>query len=252
MNEETKGIFRLALKGITLTVICDNNPYEKGLETAWGFSCVITAAEKTILFDTGPAASLLLDNMSRLAIEPNSIEIVVLSHIHDDHTGGLEGFLAKNPSVVVYLPEAFPKKFKDKVKGYGTKIVEVEQPLKICEGIFSTGRLRGWIKEQALVIQTEGGLIIITGCAHPGIVKIVNAARDLFKDEVLLVMGGFHLEWTSTARVEKIISTFRRLNVRYAGPCHCTGEKARNLFGKHFGENYINIGAGKIINIADD
>jgi len=255
-----------------ITVVYDNNPYKQELETAWGLSAFITGHEKTILFDTGGDGSLLLNNMEKLAIDPDSIDIVVLSHIHPDHTGGLGSLLEKNPNVTVYLPESFPKKFKDNVQDNGAKIVEVEQPMKICENVYSTGQLGKWIKEQSLVIQTDKGLILITGCAHPGIVNIVNPvrssrqrgtgaecltsngvniAKDLVKDDILLVMGGFHLEWATKGKIEKIISAFKQWHVRYVGPCHCTGDKARALFEKHFGSNYINIGAGKVITLAD-
>jgi len=189
--------------------------------------------------------------MQKLGIEPNSIDTVVLSHIHGDHTGGLGGLLEKNHSVTVYLPESFPKRFKDNVQDKGAKIVEVEQSLNICENVYSTGQLGMLIKEQSLVIRTDRGLIVITGCAHPGIVKIVNTAKDLLKDDVFLVMGGFHLEWATAGKIGKIISAFERLGVRYVGPCHCTGEKARALFEEHFGENYINIGAGKTMTMAE-
>ena len=234
-----------------ITVVYDNNPFKEGLQTAWGFSCLITGTEKTILFDTGGDSSILLNNMEKLAIEPNSIDTVVLSHIHGDHTGGLGGFLEKNSNVIVYLPKSFSKRFKDNVQAYGAKIVEAEQSLKVCEDVYSTGWLGTLIKEQSLIIRTEAGLIVMTGCAHPGIVKIVDTAGDLLKDDILLVMGGFHLEWATAGKIEKIISAFERLNVRYAGPCHCSGDKARAAFEKHFGGNYINIGAGKVIAPAD-
>ncbi len=235
---------------MTITVVYDNNPYREGVQTGWGFSCLLTIAEKTILFDTGDGDSLL-GNMEKLEVEPNSIDTVVLSHIHGDHTGGLNSFLEKNPEVTVYLPESFPEKFKDNVRGYGAKIVEVEQHCKICENVYSTGLLGKWRKEQSLIIRTEAGLIIIIGCAHPGIVKIVSEAKDLLKDDILLVMGGFHLEWTTKGKIEKIILAFKQMGVRYVGPCHCTSHKARRLFEKHFGENYINIGAGGVITLAD-
>ena len=231
---------------MTITVVYDNNPYKQGLETGWGFSCLITGTEKIILFDTGRDHSLL-NNMEKLAIEPSSIDTVVLSHIHGDHTGGLNSFLEKNSGVTVYLPKSFPKKFKDNVRSCEAKIVAVEQSLKICENVYSTGQLGKWIKEQSLIIRTEAGLIVIAGCAHPGIVKIVNTAKELLKDDILLVMGGFHLEWATKGKIEKIISTFRQLNVHYADPCHGSGDKARRLFEKHFCKNYINIGAGKVI-----
>jgi 7,8-dihydropterin-6-yl-methyl-4-(beta-D-ribofuranosyl)aminobenzene 5'-phosphate synthase len=238
------------MQDINITVVYDNNPHKRGLESRWGFSCLIGGAEKTILFDTGPNSSLL-GNMGKLAVEPDSIDMVVLSHIHPDHTGGLESFLETKPDVTVYLPESFPKGFKDKVRGYGARVVEGEQPMEICADVHSTGQLGKWIKEQALIIRTDKGLILIMGCAHPGIVNIVNAAKDLLKEDILFVMGGFHLEWAGKSKIEKIISTFKQLGVRYAGPCHCTGAKARKLFEEHFGRNYINIGAGKVITLAD-
>jgi len=253
MKEQSESILQGGLTSPVITIICDNNPYTEGLETAWGFSCLISGTEKTILFDTGPNGRLLLDNMAKLAVEPESIDTVFLSHIHGDHTGGLHGFLERNSDVTVYLPKSFPKRFKREVEGTGAQIVEAEQPLKICENVYSTGRLGRLIKEQSLIVQTEKGLIVITGCAHPGIVKIIDAARQLLKEDVFLVMGGFHLEWASSRKIEKIISAFKRLNVRYVGPCHCSGDKARTLFEKHFGPEYkyINIGAGKVINTAD-
>ena len=173
-----------AVKNLSITVSYDNNPYKERLTTAWGFSCVIRGTEKTILFDTGGDGSILLTNMEKLGIDPKEIDLVVLSHIHGDHVGGLSRFLEKNPEVVVYLPKSFPKGFKDGVKEYGAKIVEVQGPLKICEEVYSTGELGTWIKEQSLIIYTEKGLIVITGCAHPGIVKIVDKAKDLVKDDV--------------------------------------------------------------------
>jgi 7,8-dihydropterin-6-yl-methyl-4-(beta-D-ribofuranosyl)aminobenzene 5'-phosphate synthase len=251
MNQDTEAISTPGVSDLTIKVVFDNNPYMEGLKTAWGFSALITGTEKAILFDTGGDGSLLLSNMKKLAIEPNDIDVVVLSHIHGDHTGGLAGFLQKNCNVTVFMPESFPKKFKENVQKYGAQTVDVNQPLKICENVYSTGQLGILIKEQSLIIHTKASLIVITGCAHPGIVKILTKAKDLRKDDILLVMGGFHLEWATKGGIEKIISAFKQLDVRYVGPCHCTGEKARNLFEKHFGKNYINIGAGKVITLSD-
>jgi 7,8-dihydropterin-6-yl-methyl-4-(beta-D-ribofuranosyl)aminobenzene 5'-phosphate synthase len=106
------------MQDVNITIVCDNNPYKEGLETRWGFSCLVGGPEKTILFDTGPGGSLLV-NMEKLAIEPQSIDTVVLSHVHPDHTGGLEGFLEKKPDVTVYLPKSFPERFKDNVQAQG-------------------------------------------------------------------------------------------------------------------------------------
>ena len=250
MNEKKETVPIFDVNNLTITVIYDNNPYKQGLETDWGFSCLITGTEKTILFDTGGDGELLLGNMEKLAIAADSIDTIVLSHIHSDHTGGLRSFLQKNPQITVYLPKSFPERFKDDIRNYQANLIEVEQSLKICEDVYSTGQLGIWIKEQSLIVRTDKGLVIITGCAHPGIVKTVNTAKELLKDDILLVMGGFHLEWASAGKIEKIISDFKQSNVRYVGPCHCSGDKARTLFQKHFGKNYINIGAGKVITAA--
>jgi len=250
MNEQTEAASTPGVKNLTITVIYDNNPYKKELETEWGFAAFITGTEKSILFDTG-GGPLLLDNMEKLAIDPNGVDVVVLSHIHGDHTGGLSSFLEKNSNVTVYLPSVFPKKFKDNARDYGAKVVEVKESEQICENVYSTGQLGKLIKEQSLIIRTDKGLVVITGCAHPGIVNIVSTVKDLIKDDILLVMGGFHLEWATKGRIEKIISAFKQLGIRCVGPCHCSGHKARSLFEKHFGSSYINIGVGKVITMAD-
>ena len=266
MNQETKAISTPGVNDLTIKVVYDNNPCKQELGTAWGFSAFITGTEKTILLDTGGVGSLLLSNMKKLEVEPNSIDVVLLSHIHGDHTGGLDSVLEKKPQVTVYLPESFPKKFKENVQKYAAKVVEVKQPLKICspdvrptslttvkicENVYSTGHVGNWIKEQSLIIRTKAGLVVITGCAHPGIVKIVNTAKELMKEDILLVMGGFHLEWATRGKIEKIISALKQCGVQYVSPCHCTGEKARSLFEKHFDKNYINVGVGKVITFDD-
>ncbi len=108
-----------------------------------------------------------------------------------------------------------------------------------------------WVKEQSLIIQTEKGLIIITGCAHPGIVKIVKRAKDLLKKDILLVVGGFHLIGKSEKEIGEIVLEFKKLGVKYVAPCHCSGDIARRLFKEVYKENFINAGVGKIISIED-
>jgi 7,8-dihydropterin-6-yl-methyl-4-(beta-D-ribofuranosyl)aminobenzene 5'-phosphate synthase len=254
MNDAAEVIPTPEVNGVNdlaITVVFDNNPYKEGLETGWGFACLIKGAEKTILLDTGKDGLMLLNNMRKLSVDPNSVDGVFLSHIHGDHTGGLSSFLEKNRDVTVCLPKCFSEEFKDKVKEDGAKVIEVEQPLEICQNVYSTGQLGRFRKEQSLIVRTDKGLVVVTGCAHPGIVKIVSSAKNLLKDDVLLVIGGFHLEWARKGKVEKRISAFKELGVRYVGPCHCTGEKAKGSFEKHFGKNYIDIGAGKVITVAD-
>jgi 7,8-dihydropterin-6-yl-methyl-4-(beta-D-ribofuranosyl)aminobenzene 5'-phosphate synthase len=232
---------------ITITIIYDNYPYQKELETDWGFACLIHGTEKTILFDTGTNGSILLANMEKLNIDLKEIDTVVLSHIHTDHTGGLNNFLEKNSNVTIYLPISFPRSFKDSVASYGATIVEIDESLKICPDVFSTGQLGTSIKEQSLIIETNKGPIVITGCAHPGIVEIVKKAKEVVNDDIYLVLGGFHLFDTNKSEIEKIISDFRDLKVSQAGPSHCSGDTARELFEQEYQKNYINIGVGSEI-----
>jgi len=251
MSKDNEMVSPSGVNDRAIKVVYDNNPYTQGLGTDWGFSTFITGADKNILFDTGGDGSLLSGNMKKLAVEPGSIDIVALSHIHGDHTGGLASFLQKNHKIEVFLPEAFPNKFKESVQEHQAKIVEVKQPTKICENVYSTGQLGVWLKEQSLVIRTKAGLIVIIGCAHPGIVNIINTVKNSTKADILLVMGGFHLEWATRGKIEKIISAFKQCGVQYVSPCHCTGEKAQSLLEKHFDKNYINIGVGKVITLDD-
>lgn len=241
----------LPASDITITVIFDNNLYEPGLTESWGFSCLIEGCEKTILFDTGGDGDILSGNMNKLGVNPEDIDVIVLSHIHGDHTDGLPSVLSKNNDVTVYVLQTFPYSFKEDVKGRGAEVVSVEDPIRICKNVYSTGLLSYPVDEQSLIIRTDRGLIVITGCAHPGIVRIVKKAKELLQDEVLLVMGGFHLRDIGRSDIEEIVSDFRELGVLYAGPCHCSGYTARELFKEEYGRYYIEIGVGKIIYAKD-
>jgi len=233
-----------------LIIVYDNNPYEYQLHTAWGFSCLIRLAQRTILFDTGGDSSTLLYNMRQLKIDPGKVDDVFLSHIDGDHTGGLSGFLEQNNSINVYLPQSFPKGFKDEISSTGTKIVEVSTAKELLTGVYTTGELGGGIIEQSLVLKTGRGLVVMTGCAHPGIVEIIRKAKEVVPgNRVYLVIGGFHLSGVSLTQIESIISSFIQLGVEKVAPCHCSGDGARRLFEKGYGDDYIEVGVGKRISL---
>ena len=236
---------------LSLTIVYDNNPYGKNLETRWGFSCYVKGPEKTILFDVGGESSILLKNMKKLAIEPKTVDVIVLSHIHYDHIGGLSGFLKINPEVTVYMPRSLPRSVKDIVNKAGTKLVEVHKPTKICEDVYSTGELGSFIKEQSLIIKTSKGLVVITGCAHPGVVNIVKKAKEALKTDVYLALGGFHLCWMNPWQIKRIVNGVKQQKVKKVAPCHCSGDLARKLFEKTYGKDFILSGAGKKITIKD-
>ena len=241
------GFTTMVINKLSITVVYDNNPYKEGLTTSWGFACVIRGVEKTILFDTGGSSAVLLGNMQQLGIDPKEIDIVVLSHIHGDHVGGLDGLLKENSEMAVYFPATFPAGFKKSLKQAGIRASEVSDPAIICKDVYSTGVLGSWMKEQALIISTDRGLIVITGCAHPGIVKILKTAREMISAPILLVIGGFHLGAIPKQQLEKIIVDFRELGVQNVGPCHCTGDPARRMFEEEYGKDFLEVGVGRLI-----
>ena len=210
---------------------------------------MVEGLEKTILFDAGGDSAMLLRNMRKLGIDPQIVEAIVISHIHYDHLGGLAGFLEENNDVAVYLPECLPENIKDAVRVSGAELVEVREAVKICERAYSTGELGDWIKEQALVIETDEGLVVITGCAHPGVVNVVREAKRLRGDDVHLVLGGFHLCWLNVFQIRGIVDGISREGVEMVAPCHCSGDLARSTFGNAYGENFIPVGVGRRLEI---
>jgi 7,8-dihydropterin-6-yl-methyl-4-(beta-D-ribofuranosyl)aminobenzene 5'-phosphate synthase len=238
-------------KDLSLTIVYDNNPYDNKLETRWGFSCYIQGTEKTILFDVGGEGPVLLSNMEKLKIDPKKVQIIVLSHVHYDHIGGLPYFLKKNKNVTVYMPRSLPQSVKETVRAAGSQLVDVQKPIKICKDVYSTGELGSFIREESLIIKTYKGLIVITGCAHPGVVNIVKGAKKMLKSNVYLVLGGFHLCWMNLSKLKKIINGVKKEGVKKVAPCHCSGDLARKQFEKAYGKDFILAGAGKTITIKD-
>ena len=236
-------------KAVTVTIVYDNNPYLDGCQNDWGFSCFVEGLEKSILFDTGGSGRILLDNMARLSIEPGNVDGIFISHEHKDHTGGLEAFMKKTCEVDTWIPDFFTLPFKDSLREKGAVVIPIKDSVQICDGAFSTGVINGWIKEQSLILEIGEGLALITGCAHPRIVNIVQTAKDLFKQNVHTIIGGFHLVGFEENIIKEIIDTLKNKGVTKAGPCHCSGKEARQLFAQAFGENYLDLGVGKKITI---
>jgi 7,8-dihydropterin-6-yl-methyl-4-(beta-D-ribofuranosyl)aminobenzene 5'-phosphate synthase len=209
-----------------ITIIFDNEAWKDGLRSAWGFSCLVEAYGKRILFDTGSNGSLLLENMKKLDIEPTTIDTIFISHAHGDHTGGLSDLLNIHP-IKVYIPYSFTKKYS---RG---EIVKVRDTLKIHENIFSTGELKGI--EQSLVVKIEAGLVVIVGCSHPGVKTILEATYQFGK--VVALIGGLHG-----------FHDFDLIkNLDIICPTHCTRHKSK--IKAIYPTKYIIGGAGKILEI---
>jgi len=231
---------------MTLTIVYDNIPFDPRLKTDWGFACLIETGAATVLFDTGGDGPTLLGNLAALGIDPRRIEAVVLSHDHTDHTGGLDALLAANQGITLYAPRSFSAAWKTRV-GQRARLVQVSEPVTLTERLRTTGELGSAIIEQALIVETDKRVIVITGCAHPGIVEMVKRAKAY--GDVDLVMGGFHLGDKSAREIEAVIAELKRLGVKRVAPSHCTGEAAIQRFRAAWGAEFIQAGAGAILTI---
>ncbi|MFC1674953.1 MBL fold metallo-hydrolase [Candidatus Omnitrophota bacterium] len=227
-----------------IKIIFDSSAIDKRFATGWGFSCLI---DERILFDAGEKP--LSKNIESAGAKVSDIKSVVISHDHWDHTGGLWELLELNPRIKVYACPKFSRKFKEKVRFYGSELFEVDKFTKIEENIYLTGEIAGrygfrYMPEQALVLRTQNGLTIITGCAHPGIIKIIKEVKRNLPGDIYLVLGGFHLAFSSSRQLRSIIKKFRELKVRKAAPTHCTGESQIKSFQEEYQSDFFKIAAG--------
>ncbi len=215
-----------------ITVLYDNNARD-GLMSGWGFSCLIEDGQK-VLFDCGDKGAPLLHNMEKLGVDPASIDIIALSHDHWDHTGGLKEVLKRTGSVKVIVPASFSEETKGIIRD-NAEMVEVEGPRMISENVYTTGELqsKGLPNEQSLAVRTNKGLIVITGCAHPGLSEIISKAREMGR--IYMIMGGFHG-----------FSDFSALDgIDVVSPCHCT--KHTDDIRKACKDRFREIKAGSVI-----
>lgn len=214
-----------------ITIVYDNEVKKGRLRAGWGFSAFIeTEKAPPILFDTGADSPTLLHNMKELNIDPKNIGIIVISHAHGDHTGGLSEILRINKTAELYLPSSFWGVLPER------KVTTVKKDaIQICENVFSTGELEG--VEQSLALKTDKGIFVVTGCAHPAMRSILGAASKFGK--LYGIAGGFHGFHDFKA--------FNDLLAIY--PCHCTMYKReiRDLFK----DKSFECGAGLVIELSN-
>ena len=209
-----------------VTIIYDNTAFRKDLQADWGFSALVEIKERKILFDTGANGRILLSNMEKLEINPKEIEDIFISHLHWDHTGGLSSFLQLNNQVKLWVPSYFSEAKNAR------EIIEVKNPTRLYEGIYSTGELEGI--EQSLCVETEKGIVIIAGCSHPRMEHILKVASQFGK--IYGIIGGLH-----GTRPESL------KDLDFICPTHCTQHKSE--IKSLYSEKYTEGGAGKIIEV---
>ena len=235
--------------GIEITILYNNVPHAPDCRCQWGFACLVRGTEETILFDTGGDGRVLLANMQRLGVDPGEIDCVVLSHSHGDHTGGVRELLPHLKPIRWYIPADFEAHLRRNLERAGHTVIPVTEQVEICPDVYSTGELGSGIKEQSLVVETEAGLVVITGCAHPGIVHITATARKQREQKVHLILGGFHLGSTSEAELSRIVEQLQALGVENVAPSHCSGDRAIRLFAHTWKEDCISSGCGARITV---
>jgi 7,8-dihydropterin-6-yl-methyl-4-(beta-D-ribofuranosyl)aminobenzene 5'-phosphate synthase len=220
-----------------------------GLVKRGGFSAYVRLGEQSILFDFGGEAGVILENLQHVGADLATLDAAMISHNHWDHVYGLPGVMSGNRtrapvyvvgSAAAGVQQQFPR----------ATIVAVDGPTRIAPGISVTGPLDvefmgAPLSEQALVLEHPDGLHIIAGCSHPGIVAIVERAREMFPEApVALVAGGFHLRSTGVGEIREIADDLERLGVLKIAPSHCTGDTAKRIFRERWGKRFVSLDLG--------
>ncbi len=219
-----------------LTIVYDNEVYVQNekLTPGWGFSCLIEAKGRKILFDTGWDGGVLVSNLENLGHYPKNIDLIVLSHQHWDHIGGLNHILDASSNIEVYVPKSFSRHLKNEIKSRA-KLIEVSGGREICQDVYTTGEIGTKVVEQSMVIKTSKGFLVVTGCAHPGVEVILNEASKMGR--VYGLIGGLHNF--------KQLSLLKNLKLIVAS--HCT--RYKNDISKAFPNSFEEGGVGKKITI---
>lgn len=237
-----------------IKMIYNNTGVCKGLQNAWGLSVWIENENGVTLFDTGGEAPILKNNLTHLGLDVNKIKQIIISHDHWDHNGGISMVLEKMEKkpdlyVTANTEKEYSKKYTD------AKVIGVSEPVLISEGIWSSGSLSteykaNGLEEQALILIRDDSMIILTGCSHPGIVKIVERVKEIHpQKKIKLVAGGFHLMRESKNNVEEISIQLKNLDIEKIAPSHCTGEDSIEIFRKNWGESFVDLNINDEISI---
>ena len=262
-----------------ITILYDAFGKDSAMQKDWGYAALVEYGGKRILFDTGNNPEVLAQNAKAKSIDLSSLDFVVMSHRHGDHMGGLAYLLKVNPRVKIYAPkEGFgvygadlPSSFFRKDSSLpseqryyggappdvmrfgsawpGANFQLVDKTVEIASDIYlislvsdKPGTLE--LHELSLAIKAPNGMVLVVGCSHPGIDKIVEAASTI-DPRIHLIVGGFHLVVASDADIQKIVTALHdTFNVQYVAPGHCTGEPAFTALKKAFGDRYLFAGLG--------
>lgn len=272
-----------------ITTIVEDTVYSPQLLAEHGVSMLIEVDGQRILFDTGQSGDVLLKNANRMEIDLKTIDKLVLSHGHYDHTGGIRALSALVDSVDTYVhPELFQNKWaktksseryigipvsKQAMSGWGFKVHLSKEPVQISKSVMTTGEIPritdfedldsrlclrkgdSFVQDSlnddlSLVVGSEKGLILVLGCAHSGLVNILKHVREIYGDsKIHLVIGGTHLVSANRERIQRTIDALKEFDVERIAVSHCTGEPAVIMLYEAFGEKMISNHVGDVVEI---
>lgn len=256
-------------KKLEILLLSENTVEKRGLIAEHGLSFWLKYGEREYLFDTGQG-EVLCHNAERLDIDLAQISAVILSHGHDDHTGGLEKLLEINHAIEVFAhKDLFLPKYKrseEELEFIGTDIKEdqinnfsdVDDKIILDEGVYLTGMVDAdretYINDKyiikkdgqnmvdsfdddiSLYIETDRGIVILLGCSHKGVVNIIEDIREKTGGKrIRAILGGMHLKHSSSEEIEDIVNYLKEINFDLLVPIHCTGVKAAMMMKDSFG-----------------
>jgi 7,8-dihydropterin-6-yl-methyl-4-(beta-D-ribofuranosyl)aminobenzene 5'-phosphate synthase len=271
-----------AAAGNRVTILYDAFGRPSQMIQDWGYSAFVEYAGKRILFDIGNNPSIFAKNVKAAGVDLRKLDFVVLSHRHLDHTASLSHLLKLNPEIKIYVPRdgvfggAIPSKFyrrqdslPDEMRYFAGrpnepltsstpwlagKFVMVDSTLEVVPGVHlislvseSPGTKE--LPELSMAIETAKGLVVVAGCSHPGIERIVAAAAGI-DPKVHGVFGGLHLPTASDPEIARIAAALHdTYKVERIAPGHCTGEPAFYHFRKIWKDRYTYAGVGSVIGL---
>jgi 7,8-dihydropterin-6-yl-methyl-4-(beta-D-ribofuranosyl)aminobenzene 5'-phosphate synthase len=231
---------------LEIQIVYDNTTTRKDLLADWGFSALVKFKGRSVLFDTGAKPEIFMSNMNKLGIKPESIERVVVSHENSDNPTGVYDFFKNARSMLFYFLDNFSMKAYSEAGSLHSKATRVSGAMEVVPGVYSTGAIAGNPPEQALVIDSGTGLVILTSCSHPGAARIVQTAKaQRKKDSVKLLIGGFHMYQWKPDQIAAVITDLQREKVESIAPAHCTGETAMRMMEAAWKSQFQTAGVGK-------
>jgi 7,8-dihydropterin-6-yl-methyl-4-(beta-D-ribofuranosyl)aminobenzene 5'-phosphate synthase len=267
-----------------VTILYDAFGKSSKMEKDWGYSALLEYGGKRILFDTGNNPEIFARNVKAAGVDLTRLDFVVVSHRHLDHTAGLTHLLKVNPTVKIYAPKdafgvfgsALPGKFyrrqdslPQEMRYYdghpedtltfgtawpGGNFVTVDSAMEVAPGVHLVSLVSETVgtkelRELSVAIETPEGMVVVAGCSHPGIERIVEAARRI-DGQVHMVFGGFHLPTATDQDVDRIARALRDTHrVERIAPGHCTGEPAFYRFRNTWKDRYTYAGVGSVIGV---